>query len=283
VRSLADSVIPWTEGVGSVFVYKFNGSAAQLAQAQSAIQSFTANGAPKEMTFNLDAFSQSPASAGSGQAIAFDVAGVYLGKSQAEFQTAIAPLLAQLPTPANTTITTKGWIDTLLQFSGYQTLSQSGFSPSQDFCACRSRSILFFGSQIFRRQVDQHLGLCARARCRLPSLLQLPLQSGPDAAFVGLLLVLPMAQRRWSEQRRRLCRRGRHCVRRLPAFPRLSNTASSFALRDSLLIGQLYVYIGGGAANTDAYNFADAAMATLTSSVSSYQARPRTGPPQFPC
>lgn len=56
------------------------------------------------------------------------------------------------------------------------------------------------------------------------------------------------------------------------AISAVAQDATAYGLRDSLLIGQIYVSIAGGGDPTEAYSFADAAWQTLTTQVAGYGA-----------
>jgi len=85
----------------TVFTYGFNWNETQIRNGFAVLQDYANTTQPLEMNMRLllNAYSVS-------------VLGVYYG-SQEDFKVAVAPLLAKLGKPSSTSITTRGWIDTL--------------------------------------------------------------------------------------------------------------------------------------------------------------------------
>ncbi|KAF3923171.1 hypothetical protein ABW20_dc0108870 [Dactylellina cionopaga] len=78
------------------------------ASAFITIQEF-ARTAPKELGLGVSLW---------GNGLNFELSGAYYGKSRAEFDALMQPLLRKLPTPGGTDVYTTGWIGTLLRFAG---------------------------------------------------------------------------------------------------------------------------------------------------------------------
>jgi FAD/FMN-containing dehydrogenase len=104
VTSLKFQTFPAPED-NIVFAYTFSWTQQQAEEGLAALQNFANSSMPTEMNVRIiiNAFSTS-------------LLGVYYGKRE-DYEKAIDPVLAQLGTPASTSVATKGWIDTLLNYA----------------------------------------------------------------------------------------------------------------------------------------------------------------------
>ena len=89
-----------------VYLYTFSWNEQQARSAVGILQNYVNTTMPAEMNMRFEVYTSMGTSTTS-------LRGVYYG-AEAAFQTAIAPLLAELGSPASTNVTTEGWIDTLL-------------------------------------------------------------------------------------------------------------------------------------------------------------------------
>ena len=94
----------------TVFNYGFNWNQTQVRNAYAVLQDFANTTAPTELNMRLYINPYS-----------ITLIGVYYG-SQADFKALMAPILTRLGSPRSTSITTRGWLDTLSVYA-YQPLT----------------------------------------------------------------------------------------------------------------------------------------------------------------